>query len=136
MATTMPPQNTIVLGVSVFRVLQSVLFPPYRRPKVYLYRTGLLDRLWRGVMQLSGYAGMRICGYMRVGDRRVYGMRLCGFRWAVVFTTYASRDKVLVSWFFHTLCHQEYRSLRILRAETLEITEDHGMLGWFWIAGD
>jgi len=79
---------------------------------------------------------MRICGYMRVGDRRVYGMRLCGFRWAVVFTTYASRDKVLVSWFFHTLCHQEYRSLRILRAETLEITEDHGMLGWFWIAGD
>ena len=33
--------------------------------------------------------------------------------------------------FFHTPCYQAYGSLRTIGADILEITEDHGISGWF-----
>ena len=38
--------------------------------------------------------------------------------------------------FFDILCHQAYGSLHIIEAEVLWITKDHGISGWFKIAGD
>ena len=53
----------------------------------------------------------------------------------VVFTPYTSRHRVLASWFFHTLCHYAYGSLRIVEARVLWITEDYGIVLDCWGLG-
>jgi len=82
---------------------------------------------------------MRMCMYAGICGWEIDGYRACGF---VISGGLAFNSRLCFShpmpvgigyWFygfFHNLCHLAYGSLRIVGAETLEITEDHGISGW------
>ena len=96
----------------------------------------LLDSgLWHGVMQGCGYAGLRLCGYETKGYRK-YGFVVLTVQHLAEVLLFSHPMLVGIGYrfhgFFHTLCHYEYGSLRIVEAAVLWIMEDHGMVleGW------
>ena len=91
-------------------------------------------------MGLFRIADMQNCA-MRLRDGRVSGIWLCGSdgyapsRGFVVFTFYADRHMVLVSWFLSHLMPLRIWGLRIVEVQVLWITEDHGIILEYWRSG-
>ena len=67
-------------------------------------------------------------------------MRLCGLA-SSSGSLFSHPMPVGVGYWFHrffsfTPFATRHTGVRALLGQTLEITEDHGVSGWFWIAGD
>ena len=75
---------------------------------------------------------------MRLGDGRVSGIWLYGFhgyapsRGFVVFTPYADRHMVLVSWFLSHPMPSRIWGLRFVEVQVPWIAEDHGSVLECW----